>query len=1374
MKSYIRLIAAALPLLLTITAFAQNNETADAEAADAAGFASRFRANYVTTFYNTDSNGFPSNDANIVLQTADGFIWFGGFSGLIRYDGRKYTQWNAVSPDNFTSSNVRSLYQGSGTQGSGALWIGTNDKGLFAYKNGVFTVYDKAMGAPSNMIRCITGRADGMIFCGTPDGLFYLDGERNIMAAELDTAIRPFVISITADAHNNIYVILNTGELFSFTADGRTVQYPFGSRFMTVYVSQTGRVFAGTQDGDVSITSFDGNNFSAPVVRKTPNRNISSFYADSRGLTWLTSETGIGFLDADLNYHHIGNPSGFGLYSSIIEDYENGYWITATKGGIVKFSVSAFTDLNALYNFPTGSANAVLLDNGKTYIGTDNNLYILDENGKPVFSDFSKNIRGRVRGIFRDSRGNIWVCTYTGMGAVRFNPQTGEYKNFTTADGLASERTRSFAELPNGVVVIGTATGASFIMDDTVISAGEAFGASVPLDLPVITVLSLCTAADGTLYIGTDGSGVSSVNKNGSTHFSEEDGLTGGVILRLFTNSATNGVWVSPSSGLCYIDENKKVRVIKKVPPYAIVDILQYNNELVLLTSALIIRADSDALLDPDLPFAPIAMGRSSGLSASINANARNCITADSELYFCCDSGVKKYHFESTLSAVIPYAGITRIDIDGAEYTDFSGLIPLESDAYRLTMEMSYLSFGLLDNAVMYYMLAGQDAALPSEKQLMPKTGSLDVSYTNLKGGNYTFRVWTEDYGGNIGSLIEVNLQKELKLLERPAVWFFMVIMVMTLITLMFVFIYRQRVRMYKTRQQELEATVKKRTQELAEQTEIAVQANHAKSEFLATMSHELRTPLNAIIGFSEMELRNGQHHGQESSRNNIAQVYRSGSYLLEIINDILDIPKIESGNIDIVPAEYETAAMLSDVVNLNMVRLGSKPINFVLEIDADFPRMLTGDELRVKQILNNLLSNAVKYTRKGEIKLTINHENGLICLSVQDTGMGIRAEDMGKLFHSYTRLDTGMNRRTEGTGLGLVIAQKLTEMMGGGITVESEYGKGSCFTARIVQGVAAVPEGIGEETAAQLRHFQYTAKLPDEYPRLDIQAQALVVDDIPANLDLTVKMLASYGVRADTAASGREAVEKIQGKQQPYDIIFMDHMMPEMDGIETTQKLRESGYNGVIVALTASAMRGMKEFYLEEGFDDYLSKPINFDALGETLKKQLVDHEKGSQPAHGIAAEIESRRVDMLNHYCLSFEKAKEIDAEYFDRFTALVETWALHEHYDDDVREYALALAEAGRQCDAHSIREKLKPFCDMVKEQEKETIEKNSEIVYKLKEALLSGDSQKAETWLSELGAASSGWQKGRKLYLRLYELMLTGETEKALELIEGGTL
>jgi len=290
---------------------------------------------------------------------------------------------------------------------------------------------------------------------------------------------------------------------------------------------------------------------------------------------------------------------------------------------------------------------------------------------------------------------------------------------------------------------------------------------------------------------------------------------------------------------------------------------------------------------------------------------------------------------------------------------------------------------------------------------------------------------------------------------------------------------------------------------------------------------------------------------------------------------------------------------------------------------------------------------------------------------------------------------------------------------------VESEYGKGSCFTARIVQDIVPDAGGIGEETAASLRNFHYNviSNVPVEYPQF--AKNALVVDDVPANRDVAVKMLDLYGVRSDTAASGGKAIEKIQGTQQPYDIVFMDHMMPEMDGIEATQKLREGGYGGVIVALTASAMRGMKEFYLEQGFDDYLTKPMNFNALGEMLKKWLGTKEKSEDRAVNIAAEIEYRRLDMLNHYRVSFENSKEIDAGYFDRFATLVETWAVSEHHADDVREYAHLLTQAGRQRDVQTIREKLTAFCDMLKERVNETAQQDRRLSLQQYESMLTGE-------------------------------------------------
>jgi signal transduction histidine kinase/AmiR/NasT family two-component response regulator len=426
---------------------------------------------------------------------------------------------------------------------------------------------------------------------------------------------------------------------------------------------------------------------------------------------------------------------------------------------------------------------------------------------------------------------------------------------------------------------------------------------------------------------------------------------------------------------------------------------------------------------------------------------------------------------------------------------------------------------------------------------------------------------------------------------------------------------------MYKRMEQSnalLEIAVQERTKELEEQTKIALQASKAKSDFLATMSHEIRTPLNAVIGLSEIELRGNL---PEPSMNNITQIYQSGSSLLGIINDILDISKIEAGAFDLIPVEYETAPFIDDTVNLNRVRIGSKPISFILEIEGDFPRKLFGDELRVKQILNNLLSNAVKYTERGTVTFSamafyyngknspVKNENEvLLSFIVRDTGIGIQKKDMEKLFTVYTQLDSKINRKVEGTGLGLEITKKLVDMMNGTITAESEYGKGSVFTVTLIQKLADFT-GIGEETAINLRNFQYVAgrKQDEIVPCWMPNGKVLVVDDVPVNIMVVEGLLEPYGVHVDSAYSGKEAIEKITNEDPNYDLVFMDHMMPGMDGIEAVRIIREweeqdkqkKKKNQLIdripiIALTANALAGNMEMFMAEGFDGFISKPID------------------------------------------------------------------------------------------------------------------------------------------------------------------------------------
>ena len=406
--------------------------------------------------------------------------------------------------------------------------------------------------------------------------------------------------------------------------------------------------------------------------------------------------------------------------------------------------------------------------------------------------------------------------------------------------------------------------------------------------------------------------------------------------------------------------------------------------------------------------------------------------------------------------------------------------------------------------------------------------------------------------------------------------------------------------RMEEMKLEEQKAVYDRKVLEL--EKDAANASNKAKSDFLANMSHEIRTPMNAIIGMDEMILRTSP---EDPVRRYALNIQSAGKTLLSIINGILDFSKIESGKMDLIPVDYGFASVMNDIVNMTAKKAYDKGLVYDLQVSEDIPSVLHGDEIRVRQVMLNLINNAIKYTHEGSVGVAVSFDkpSGLLSVCVKDTGIGIKEEDLDKLFGSFQRLEEDKNRNIEGTGLGLNIAMRLARMMGGDIKVESTYGKGTVFTATMKQDVVdETPVGDFVQNLSKAREdtdaYRPTLIAPN--------ARILIVDDNEMNLEVIGSLLEETKIKVMTASSGQECLSRL--KERSFDVILLDQMMPGLSGVQTLEEIKKQNLapNTPVVALTADAIVGARENYIKEGFTDYLSKPVMYDALEAILQKYL------------------------------------------------------------------------------------------------------------------------------------------------------------------------
>jgi signal transduction histidine kinase/CheY-like chemotaxis protein/HPt (histidine-containing phosphotransfer) domain-containing protein len=514
----------------------------------------------------------------------------------------------------------------------------------------------------------------------------------------------------------------------------------------------------------------------------------------------------------------------------------------------------------------------------------------------------------------------------------------------------------------------------------------------------------------------------------------------------------------------------------------------------------------------------------------------------------------------------------------------------------------------------------------------------------------------------------------------------------------------------------------------LTESLSKVLNLSKAKDDFLSKISHEIRTPMNAILGIAEIQLQD--ENLPQGVRENLNIIYNSGNSLLRIINDLLDLSKIEARKLEIIPLKYNVSSLISDTAQLNMTRIESKPIEFTLHVSENIPSKLFGDELRIKQILNNILSNAFKYTDKGEVSMRVSVEKNVsknndvaLIFKVSDTGQGMIKEQVSKIFDAYSRFNLSGNRSIEGTGLGMTITQGLVKLMSGEISVESELGKGSVFCVRLPQKTIAGSGVLGKEVSENLQKF----RLSDYSQLKKIQivrepmpyGKVLIVDDVESNLYVASNLLAPYGLAIETVMSGFEAIEKIK-TGNIYDIIFMDHMMPKMDGIETVKIIRDMGYAHIIIALTANAVAGQAKIFLENRFDGFISKPIDTYQLNTALNKHIRDKQTPEIIAEArkqkeIAHSQTVQKIDpvLYSIFVRDAKSALQIFQSTLENIANIsnadLNLFAIKAHAiksaftnigENAFSQIALALEKAGKENDKNFIKEKTQELINVLK--------------------------------------------------------------------------
>ncbi|MCR4924149.1 MAG: response regulator, partial [Lachnospiraceae bacterium] len=1131
------------------------------------------------------TNGLPTSDANCVLGAKNGYMWIGGYAGIIRYDGSSFERMDASG--GLTSG--RALYEDS----QGRIWVGTNDNGIVLIGEDDRTShFNVEQGLPNASIRSICEDDKGNIYIGTSSGLAYIDNKEEIHLFDEEGLSSESVEQMAKASDGSIYGLTYDGRLFYIKnglVEGIYESRELGLQKVTaVYPDplDPSKIYLGCNDNKIYYGSFGDNILKLKKISVLPTKNVDLItYACGR--IWVSSDDTIGYLDENMEFNPLENlPMTDAIYS-IDEDYQGNLWVASARQGVMKIVTTGFNNITKEGGLPDLVVNSTCLRDGLLYVGEDGGLCILDENNKVIENELTKFLADtRIRCITRDHEDNLWISTYTNdKGLICYTPNN-KIISYTKEQGMISNATRCTSIRSDGAVMVGTNDGMVILKEGSI---ERTIGASEKVNNTVFMTIE--EGFDGEIFVGTDGDGIYVIKDDNIEKIGRSEGLTSDVILRIKRDDRRKVYWIITSNSIEYLKDGK-LECVTTFPYNNNFDIYYSDDDnLWILSSYGIFVINSKDMLENNVKDYKLYTVEN-GLPGAVTANSFSELDEKGNLYIASRSGVNKVnintYIEKSSSIILDIKSIYCEDKEIE--ADSNGRYTIPASNGRIQITPAVLNYALTNPLIRVFLEGDKDAGVTATQSQLTT-----LEYTNLHYGDYKLHIQVLDETKR-----EVLQDQTFDITKKPLIYelrIFRVLFVMFMAFLAGLIVWRIMTGTIIRRQYEQIRLAK----------DEAERANQAKTRFLANMSHEIRTPINTIMGMDEMILREDPYGvPKEYHRlvvNHARDIKNASETLLSLINDLLDISKVESGKMHLVEQEYDTEQILRTIVAMIRIRAAEKDLFFNTEIDSSLPRILKGDNGKIRQVVLNLLTNSVKYTKEGGFTLKVlvkerDDESCLLRVSVKDTGIGIKPEDMDKLFSAYERLDEEKNSGIQGTGLGLDISKKFAELMGGSLVCESEYGKGSefifTFRQRIVDN-----EGIGEfaERDEEISDGSYVPKFTAPNARI------LVVDDNPMNLAVIKGLLKPTKLLVDTAASGKECLKMIS--EQDYNIVFLDHMMPEMDGIETLEEIKKMDKSFPVYALTANSTAGA-DFYTSKGFKGYLSKPIDSALLEKTILEDL------------------------------------------------------------------------------------------------------------------------------------------------------------------------